>query len=173
LTNFKRCGVSLLLSIVLVLCDASYSVAACTSFGTPTKLPISLPLNLPILDQFRPPSCKWCSGNRGIEYRTVPGSVVFAAASGIVTFVGSVAGTNYVVIKTNETLKTGNNLLVTHGRLRSLSVKSGALVPVGQTIGTAGESLYIGVRENGQYTDPQQCASLGSTGKPRAVLVAG
>jgi septal ring factor EnvC (AmiA/AmiB activator) len=103
---------------------------------------------------------------------------VSAAASGIVTFVGSVAGTNYVVIKTNETLKTGNNLLVTHGRLRSLSVKSGALVTVGQTIGTAGEFLYIGVRYiglrvNGQYTDPQQCASLGSTGKPRAVLVAG
>jgi murein DD-endopeptidase MepM/ murein hydrolase activator NlpD len=169
LTNFKRCGVSLLLSIVLALCDASYSVAACTSFGTP----ISLPLNLPILDQFRPPSCKWCSGNRGIEYRTVPGSEVTAVADGVATFVGSVAGTNYVVIKTNETLKTGNNLLVTHGRLRSVSVKSGDLIAAGQTIGSAGELLYIGVRANGQYTDPQQCASVGSTGKPRAVLVAG
>jgi murein DD-endopeptidase MepM/ murein hydrolase activator NlpD len=169
LTNFKRCGVSLLLSIVLALCDASYSVAACTSFGTP----ISLPLNLPILDQFRPPSCKWCSGNRGIEYRTVPGSEVTAVADGIATFVGSVAGTNYVVIKTNETLKTGNNLLVTHGRLRSVSVKSGDLIAAGQTIGMAGELLYIGVRANGQYTDPQQCASVGSTGNPRAVLVAG
>ena len=160
--------------MVLALCEVSNSSSACSQFGTP----ISLPLNLPILDQFRPPSCRWCSGNRGIEYRTVPWSAVFAAASGIVTFVGSVAGTNYVVIKTNETLKTGNNLLVTHGRLRSVSVKSGDLIAAGQTIGSAGELLYIGVRymglrANGQYTDPQQCASLVSTGKPRAVLVAG
>jgi hypothetical protein len=47
------------------------------------------------------------------------------------------------------------------------------LITVGQTIGVAGESLYIGVRVNGQYTDPRQCAGLGSMGKPRAVLVAG
>jgi murein DD-endopeptidase MepM/ murein hydrolase activator NlpD len=165
--------------MVLVLCDASHGLAACTSFDTPMKLPI----NLVVLDQFRAPSCKWCSGNRGIEYRTEPGSVVAAVADGVATFVGSVAGTNYVVIKTNGELKTSDNLLVTHGRLRSVSVKSGALIAVGQTIGTAGEFLYIGVRYigvnypgvrvNGQYTDPQQCASLGSTGKPRAVLVAG
>ena len=103
----------------------------------------------------------------------MPGSEVTAVADGIATFVGSVAGTNYVVIKTNETLKTGNNLLVTHGRLRSVSVKSGDLIADGQTIGMAGELLYIGVRANGQYTDPQQCASVGSTGNPRAVLVAG
>ena len=163
-----------MLGMVLVLCDASYSVAACTSFGTPMKLPI----NLVVIDQFRAPSCKWCSGNRGIEYRTEPGSVVTAVAGGVATFVGSVAGTNYVVIKTNGELKTSDNLLVTHGRLRSVSVKSGALIAAGQTIGTGGEFLYIGVRYiglrvNGQYTDPQQCSSLGSTGKPRAVLVAG
>ena len=90
-----------------------------------------------------------------------------AAAGGITTFVGNVAGTNYVVVKTI------NNLLVTHGRLQSVSVKSGAVIAVGQTIGVAGESLYIGVRVNGQYTDPRQCAGLGSMGKPRAVLVAG
>ena len=108
----------------------------------------------------------------------MPGSEVVAVADGIATFAGSVAGTNYVVIKTNETLTISNNLLVTHGRLRSVSVKSGDLIAAGQTIGSAGELLYIGfrymgLRANGQYTDPQQCASVGSTGKPRAVLVAG
>ena len=90
-----------------------------------------------------------------------------AATGGIVSFVGMVAGTRYVVVKTND------KLLVTHGRLQSVSVKSGAVIAVGQTIGVAGESLYIGVRVNGQYVDPQQCAGLGSLGKPRAVLVAG
>ena len=159
--------------MVLALCDASIGTAACANVGTPSSLPIKLPVNLSVIDQFRAPSCKWCSGNRGIEYRTEPGSIVTAAAGGIASFVGSVAGTNYVVIKTDGTLKTSDNLLVTHGRLQSVSVKSGAVIAVGQTIGVAGESLYIGVRVNGQYTDPQQCAGLGSVGKPRAVLVAG
>ena len=149
--------------MVLTLCEASIGSAACTNVGTP----ISLPVNLPVIDQFRAPSCKWCTGNRGIEYRTEPGSIVTAAVGGIASFVGNVAGTNYVVVKTI------NNLLVTHGRLQSVSVKSGAVIAVGQAIGVAGESLYIGVRVNGQYTDPRQCAGLGSMGKPRAVLVAG
>ena len=90
-----------------------------------------------------------------------------AAVSGIATFVGIVAGTRYVVIRTFD------NLLVTHGRLQSVSVKAGAVIAVNQAIGTAGETLYIGVRVNGQYTDPRQCAGLGFLGKPRAVLVAG
>ena len=153
--------------MVLALCGASIGSAACANVGAPISLPIKLPINLVVIDQFRAPSCKWCSGNRGIEYRTEPESIVTAAAGGIATFVGNVAGTNYVVVKTI------NNLLVTHGRLQSVSVKSGAVITVGQTIGVAGESLYIGVRVNGQYVDPRQCAGLGSTGKPRAVLVAG
>ena len=153
--------------MVLTLCEASIGSAACASVGTPISPPIKLPINLVVIDQFRVPSCKWCSGNRGIEYRTEPGSIVTAATGGIASFVGNVASTNYVVIKTI------NNLLVTHGRLQSVLVKSGAVIAVGQTIGVAGESLYIGVRVNGQYTDPRQCAGLGSMGKPRAVLVAG
>jgi len=156
--------------MVLTLCEASIGSAACANVGTPNSLPIKLPVNLSVIDQFRAPSCKWCSGNRGIEYRTEPGSIVTAATGGIASFVGMVAGTNYVVIKTT---KTSDNLLVTHGRLQSVSVKSGAVIAVGQTIGVAGESLYIGVRVNGQYTDPRQCAGLGPVGKPRAVLVAG
>jgi septal ring factor EnvC (AmiA/AmiB activator) len=98
---------------------------------------------------------------------------VLAVASGVASFVGNVAGTNYVVMKTLKTINKNNNLLVTHGRLHSISVKSGAFIAVGQAIGTTGESLYIGVRVNGQYVDPQQCAGLGSLGAPRAVLVAG
>jgi septal ring factor EnvC (AmiA/AmiB activator) len=156
--------------MVLALSEASIGTAACANVGMPNSLPIKLPVNLSVIDQFRAPSCKWCSGNRGIEYRTEPGSIVTAAAGGIASFVGMVAGTRYVVIKT---IDTSDNLLVTHGRLQSVSVKSGAVIAVGQTIGVAGESLYIGVRVNGQYTDPRQCAGLGPVGKPRAVLVAG
>ena len=153
--------------MMLALCEASSGLAQCAGLSPPLSPPLSLPIKLVVIDQFRAPSCKWCSGNRGIEYRTEQGSLVTAAAGGIASFVGMVAGTQYVVVKTND------NILVTHGRLQSVSVKSGAVIAVGQTIGVAGESLYIGVRVNGQYTDPRQCAGLGSVGKPRAVLVAG
>ena len=118
--------------MVLALCEASSSLAQCSGLS---PLPINLPINLVVIDQFRAPSCKWCSGNRGIEYRTEPGSIVTAAAGGIASFVGMVAGTRYVVIKT---INTSDNLLVTHGRLQSVSVKSGAVIAVGQTIGVAG-----------------------------------
>ncbi|HAG66921.1 MAG: hypothetical protein ABR75_02755 [Acidimicrobiia bacterium BACL6 MAG-120924-bin43] len=156
--------------MVLALYQGSFGLAQCAGLSTPLSLPINLPINLVVIDQFRAPSCKWCSGNRGIEYRTEPGSIVTAAVGGIASFVGNVAGTNYVVIKT---INTNDNLLVTHGRLQSVLVKSGALITTGQSIGRAGESLYIGVRVNGQYSDPRQCSGLGLRGKPRAVLVAG
>jgi septal ring factor EnvC (AmiA/AmiB activator) len=129
--------------------------------------PLQLPTNLHVLDNFRAPLCQWCAGNRGIEYQTEPGSVVSAAASGIATFVGTVAGTRYVVVR------AGNTVLVTHGRLASVIVKTGDTVVIGHAIGVARESLYIGVRVDGQYADPRYCAGLGSWGKPRAVLVAG
>jgi len=129
--------------------------------------PVRLPINLQVLDYFRAPLCRWCAGNRGIEYRSSPGSVVNATATGIATFVGTVAETHYVVVRTS------NTVLVTHGRLASVLVKTGAMVVVGQPIGVAGESLYIGVRVDGQYIDPSQCTGLGLRGKPRAVLVAG
>ena len=169
LTRATRVGVALLLGMVLSLCEASSSLAGCANFGAP----ITLPTKLPVQDQFRAPLCIWCSGNRGIEYRTQPGTVVSAAASGVVVFAGVVAGTNYVVIKTFRTIETQSNLLVTYGRMRLIAVTSGTVITAGQSIGTAGESLYIGVRIDGQYTDPQQCAGLGMSGKPRAVLVAG
>ncbi len=126
-----------------------------------------LPKNLQVLDYFRAPLCRWCAGNRGIEYRTAPGSAVNATATGIATFVGSVAGTHYVVVR------AGNTVLVTHGRLAAVIVTTGDMVVVGHAIGVAGESLYVGVRVDGQYIDPSQCAGLRSRGKPRAVLVAG
>ena len=52
-----------------------------------------------VVDPFRAPACEWCAGNRGIEYRVGPDATVRAAATGTVTFVGSVAGTTYLVVE--------------------------------------------------------------------------
>jgi murein DD-endopeptidase MepM/ murein hydrolase activator NlpD len=127
-----------------------------------------LPTQFAVTDSFRPPTCTWCAGNRGIEYATPPRAPVHSAASGEVTFVGSVAGTLYVVVRST------NGVLVTHGRLESAQVRAGDRVSAGFRIGTSGSGLYIGVRRYGAYLDPTTCAASvknPSGLRPRAVLL--
>ena len=127
-----------------------------------------LPTQFAITDSFRPPTCTWCAGNRGIEYATPPGAPVHSSASGEVTFVGSVAGTLYVVVRAT------NGVLVTHGRLANAQVSAGDRVSAGFRIGTSSGGLYIGVRRLGAYLDPTTCAASAKNPsglRPRAVLV--
>lgn len=127
-----------------------------------------LPTQFAVSDSFRAPTCTWCAGNRGIEYLTPPQAPVHSAASGVVTYVGSVAGTLYVVVR------AANGVLVTHGRLESAVVKAGDRVVAGFRIGNSSSGLYIGVRRLGAYLDPTTCAPAANNPsglRPRAVLV--
>lgn len=127
-----------------------------------------LPTQFAVTDSFRPPTCAWCAGNRGIEYATPQGSPVHSSASGEVTFVGSVAGRLYVVVRAT------NGVLVTHGRLSSVQVSAGDRVSAGFRIGSSSGGLYIGVRHLGVYLDPTTCSVLAKNPsglRPRAVLV--
>jgi murein DD-endopeptidase MepM/ murein hydrolase activator NlpD len=127
-----------------------------------------LPTQFAVTDSFREPSCTWCAGNRGIEYLAPPQAPVYSAASGVVTYVGSVAGVVYVVVR------DVNDMLVTHGRLHSTAVKVGDRVSAGFRIGSTSGGLYIGVRRLGVYLDPTTCASTSKNPnglRPRAVLV--
>ena len=129
---------------------------------------LMLPTQFAVSDSFRAPSCTWCAGNRGIEYLTPQQAPVHSAASGVVTYVGSVAGTLYVVVR------AANGVLVTHGRLESAVVKAGDRVVAGFRIGNSSSGLYIGVRRLGAYLDPTTCAPATNNPsglRPRAVLV--
>ena len=128
---------------------------------------LMLPTQFAVSDSFRAPTCTWCAGNRGIEYLTPPQAPVHSATSGVVTYVGSVAGTLYVVVR------AANGLLVTHGRLESAVVKAGDRVVAGFRIGNSSSGLYIGVRRLGAYLDPTTCAPASNNPsglRPRAVL---
>ncbi len=127
---------------------------------TPQTCSLALPTHLEVIDDFRAPDCVWCMGNRGIEYHSSPGGSVSSVVDGQVSFVGVVANTLYVVVRT----KSG--LLVTHGRLRSARVALGEAVLVGQGLGSAGTTLYIGVRRGSNYLNPSTC-----TRRVRAVLL--
>lgn len=120
------------------------------------------PVVAPVVDPFRPPACRWCPGNRGIEYGTRSGQPVWAVESGRVRFAGDVAGTMYVVVQHRDGRR------VTYGRLSERRVDVGDLVLGGRIIGTATASFHFGVRVGDHYVDPAD--SIGRlVGRPRLV----
>ena len=64
------------------------------------------PVDAPVVDPFRPPTSPYGPGNRGIDYATVPGTVVRTIAPGTVTFAGVVAGTRYVTVTHADGLRS-------------------------------------------------------------------
>lgn len=105
------------------------------------------PVAAPIVDPFRAPPCPYCAGNRGIEYGTAPGALVRSVAAGRVTFVGTVAGTGYVVVQLASGWK------VTYGNVTT-TLQRDDVVVTGSPIGRATGSLYFGVRIGDRYIDP-------------------
>ena len=85
-------------------------------------------------------------------------------AAGVVSFSGDVAGVRYVVVDTGV-------VRVTHGGLRTMAVERGDVVRVGDPVGVAGETLYVGVRRGDLAVDPQECGMrrtrLVPEGKPK------
>ncbi len=106
------------------------------------------PVSAPISDPFRLPNCRWCPGNRGVEYATSAGATVTAVATGRVSFVGSVAGTGYVVVR------HGDGRRVTYGNVTDSRLEMGDLVVRGMQIGTTAGRLHLGLRRNERYVDP-------------------
>ena len=127
------------------------AAAAATHHERPVFRP---PVDAPVADPFRPPEDPYGPGNRGVEYDTVPGDVVRAAASGAVVFAGAVAGTLHV------TVDHGGGLVSSYSYLQRLSVRVGTALDQGAVIGVAGERLHFSVRLEGAYTDPDTASSV-------------
>ena len=106
------------------------------------------PVAAPIVDPFRAPACAFCPGNRGLEYRPDAGTMVTAAAAGVVGFSGVVAGVRYLVIVQID----GRS--ATYGRLASSRVGVGATVEPGDIVGTTTDRFYFGLRQGDKYVDP-------------------
>jgi hypothetical protein len=120
------------------------------------------PIVAPVVDPFRPPATPYGPGNRGIEYATVPGSPVVAAADGTVVFAGQVAGSLHV------TVRHADGVRITASFLATALVVAGAPVVQGQAIGTTADRLHVSARRGDVYFDP---ASLWGGGPPRVYLV--
>ncbi|NND74021.1 MAG: M23 family metallopeptidase [Ilumatobacter sp.] len=148
------------------------TVAGAVALAAPTSSAVlgapcwRAPVSATVVDPFRAPACRWCAGNRGIEYRTTPGRQVRTVAAGRVTFSGSVAGTRYVVVQ------IAGGWRLTYGRLASVSVRRGDTVAARTVVGTTGRRLFFGLRVGGTYRDPARY--LGQwVGRPRLVPLDG
>jgi murein DD-endopeptidase MepM/ murein hydrolase activator NlpD len=106
------------------------------------------PVTAEISDPFREPACRWCSGNRGLEYATPPGAAVRAVAAGHVTFSGRVADVEYVVVR------HGDGRRVTYGNLSARLASEGDVVVAGVLVGRTAGRFHLGVREGDRYVDP-------------------
>ncbi len=106
------------------------------------------PVDVPVIDFFRPPAGPYGPGNRGWEFATVGGESVRAVGAGVVAFAGPVAGRGVVSIEHPDGLRSSLT-----GMAR-IDVTSGDLVAAGDPIGTARAGLHLGFRRGGQYIDP-------------------
>lgn len=106
------------------------------------------PVDAPVVDGFALPNGPYGAGNRGLEYATVPGTPVRAIGDGIVVFAGPVAGNRAVTVLHPDGLRSS------YSHLAEVLVATGDHVTLGQTLGTAGERLHLGVRSGGTYLDP-------------------
>jgi murein DD-endopeptidase MepM/ murein hydrolase activator NlpD len=123
-----------------------FTVVASVLLGaSPCYLP---PVHAPVVDPYREPACEYCAGNRGIEYGPAEGQRVLAAAAGVVSFAGVVAGTRYVVVE------HAHGLRMTYGKLAANDVAVGDRVLQGQRIGTTTDEFLLGLRRGGDYVDP-------------------
>jgi murein DD-endopeptidase MepM/ murein hydrolase activator NlpD len=126
------------------------SAVAVPLLPTPAGWPLR---DVPVVQRgFAAPALAWASGHRGADLVAKPGETILAAASGKVTFAGSIAGKPVVSID-HGTVRTTYEPVVT-------ALRVGESVALGQVIGVLGTGghcrgcLHWGLREGKRYLDP-------------------
>lgn len=137
-------------SRMVVLAVASSLALAAAPPGS-SCVGLSHPVDAPIVRGYAPIGAY--RGHWGVDYGVEVGTAVRAAASGVVTFAGVVAGNSTV------TIDHGGGLKTSYSYLTDRSVGRGRWVGRGAVIGTSGvhdelELLHVSVRVDGAYVDP-------------------
>jgi murein DD-endopeptidase MepM/ murein hydrolase activator NlpD len=121
------------------------------------------PVEAPIIRPFEAPACRWCPGNRGLDYATTAGEPVRAAAPGDVSFAGVVAGRRWVTVTHAGDLRTS------YGPLARVAVRAGQAVIGGQVLGWSSGVLHVGLRRGDAYIDPARLFGPPVRLRPRLV----
>jgi hypothetical protein len=147
---------------VVALCVTLLPTTLVASAGAAPPPAYEAPVDAPIVDPYRPPATRFGPGNRGLEYGTDPGTDVRAAADGLVTFAGVVAGARHVTVLHEDGLRTSYSFL------DRVDVVVGQRVRQRQVLGTTLGHLHLGARAGDAYLDP---ASLFHARPPHVELV--
>lgn len=146
----SRPGPPALVRVGLALLAGSLVVAAAPPVGAEAPEPVVYrpPVDGPVVDGYRPPESPYGPGNRGLDYATVPGEAVGAAADGEVVFAGRIGPSGHVVVLHADGIRTSYSFL------DSVGVARGQRVVGGQAVGTSGPVLHFGARAGEDYIDP-------------------
>lgn len=127
------------------------------------------PLEPPVrvTEPFRAPPTPYAAGHRGIDLAAAPGTLVRAAADGVVAFAGPVAGRGVLSIAHGDGVVSAIEPVAASVAVGD-HVTAGAVVAVTSDGGHCdGGCVHFGVRVHGEYVSP--LLFLG--GLPRAVLL--
>ena len=119
-----------------------------------------------VLARFDPPPLPWAAGHRGVDLGATAGAPVRTARAGVVSFVGTIAGTGVVAVTHPD---TGEPPLRTTYEPVTAVVAAGARVAAGEILGTvaAGPAhcprscLHWGLLRGHRYLDPLALLGLG------------
>lgn len=113
------------------------------------------PVSGAVVAGFAPPAQRWAAGHRGVDLAAGEGERVRAAADGVVSFAGSVAGQRWISLDHPDGIRTS------YGPLGRINVRSGQLVSRGDDLGTVvgghrpgAVVLHWGARRGDDYFDP-------------------
>jgi murein DD-endopeptidase MepM/ murein hydrolase activator NlpD len=146
-----------------------------TVWGAQTAMPPALsaapaygsyswPVRGPVIRPFDPPATAYGSGHRGIDIAAPVGTTVRAAADGVVSFAGAVAGGLFVSVDHPDGVRT------TYSWLSHVAVSAGQQVRRGAALGASGRGhegiepphLHFGARVGSTYIDPMLLLERGS-----------
>ena len=142
------------LALFVLICLWVLAIPTPADAASQLPTPAGWPLNgTPVVQRgFDPPTVVWGSGHRGVDLVAQPGQAILAAASGVVAFVGSIAGKPVISIDHGGVRTTYEPVIST--------LRVGERTAVGQVIGVLGTGghcqgcLHWGLREGKNYLDP-------------------
>lgn len=129
-----------------------------------------LPVDAEVVAGFESPADHYAAGHRGIDLGVPPGTSVAAAATGVVSHAGEVAGVTWVSVR------HADGVVTSYGPMALLRVTVGDTVVAGDVLGVVaasthgngvGRGLHWGARHDGSYLDPR--ALLGPVQVPSLV----
>jgi len=153
-----------LLAVLAPLADPRAYAASGAGAGAADRVMYEPPVEAPVRRGFQQPACRWCPGNRGLDYDTPAGVPVRAIGPGRVTFAGRIGQDVYVTVTHPDGLRSS------YAYVGTPVVGVGAAVSTGQVLARTIGPLHLGIRRGDTYLDP---APLLRTARRRPRLVPG